>query len=270
MLQTIKYYMSVNYYYLRLAILRQLEYPMFLVSWFLVIPFQYLTGIWMIKFVLNEFNNLNGWTFNELTFIYGLSLISHALMVIFFIQSWSISDTVIKGGFDRLLLRPMNVFFQFGASNINFIGFIDLIPASIIFIYGFTTLGIDLTFVTTLKLIITIVGATLIQCSAFTLIGSIAFWTKKSSSLTWLTLEIIERTTMYPIAIFPYFFRLALTIIPIGFISYYPAIDLLDKETNMNSVPPFTLLTFLIGIFVFSLSIAVFNLGLKRYESSGS
>lgn len=270
MISTLKHYLSVNYYYARMAVLRQLEYPFFLVSWFLVIPLQYLTGIWMIKFVLNIFNDLNGWTFNELAFIYGLSLISHALMVIFFIQSWNISNMVINGEFDRLLLRPMNVFFQFSSSNINFIGFIDLIPATLIFGYGCIAIGFDWTFINFLKLILAIIGATLIQCAAFTLIGSVAFWTKKSSSLTWLTLEIIERTTMYPIAIFPLMIRFLLTLIPIGFISYYPALDFIEKETLIKPGVPFSIITLIIGLFVFGISIVLFNRGLKRYESSGS
>ncbi|HHB1651125.1 ABC transporter permease [Bacillus sp. TE8-1] len=270
MINTLKHYISVNYYYARLAILRQLEYPFFLVSWLLVLPLQYLTGIWMIKFVLNSFNSLNGWTFNELAFIYGLSLISHALVVIFFIQSWHMSGMVINGEFDRLLLRPMNVFFQFSSSNINFVGFIDLIPAIIIFSYGCIAIGFEWTLINILKLLFSIIGATLIQCAIFIIIGTISFWTKKSSSLTWLTLEIIERTTMYPIAIFPIAIRFLLTVVPIGFITYYPSLDLIGKKTSFKPIIPYSILTLLIGIIAFVICIVLFNRGLKQYESSGS
>jgi ABC-2 type transport system permease protein len=270
LISTLKHYFIVQYYFARMAILRQLEYPIFLVSWLLVLPFQYFTGVWMIKLILDKFTILSDWTFNELAFIYGLSLISHALLVIFFIQSWNMSGMVIQGGFDRLLLRPLNVFFQFSSSNINFIGFIDLIPAILIFSYASITIGFEWSLINISKLFLTILGATLIQCAIFTIIGCIAFWTKKSDSLTWLTLEIIDRTTMYPMVIFPTAIKILLTIIPIGFISYYPALDLIDKQTEFVPFIPYSILTCIIGILLFGICILFFNYGLKRYESSGS
>ena len=151
MVSSIRHYVSVAACFARLAIQRQLEYPLFLFSWLIMIPIQYFSGIWMLKIIVDRFQPLNGWDFPELTFLYGLGLISHGIFVVFFINTWHIDHMVINGQFDRLLLRPMNVFFQLVASYVNFIGVIDCIPGIIIFIYGCQLAGFEWTALTSLS-----------------------------------------------------------------------------------------------------------------------
>ncbi len=47
-MHALRHYGSVAYCYARLSIQRQLEYPMFLVSWILMIPIAYFSGLWIL------------------------------------------------------------------------------------------------------------------------------------------------------------------------------------------------------------------------------
>src|SRR5258708_1126139 len=140
---------------------------MFLVSWLLMIPISYFSGVWVLKIIIDRFHSLNGWEFPQIAFIYGLGLISHGIMVVFFINTWHIDNMVIQGTFDRLLLRPMNVFFQLVASYVNFIGLIDLIPATVIFIYASHLVSMDWSFLNILKLLLIISGGVLIRAALY-------------------------------------------------------------------------------------------------------
>ncbi|ACS99309.1 ABC transporter permease [Paenibacillus sp. JDR-2] len=272
MVSTIKHYVSVASCWARLAVQRQLEYPLFLFSWLLMIPIQYFSGIWMLKIIVDRFQALNGWDFPQLTFLYGLGLISHGIFVVFFINTWSIDHMVINGGFDRLLLRPMNVFFQLVASYVNFIGLIDCIPGIIIFLYGADIAGFDWTLANIGKLILVLIGGILIRAALFTSLGTIAFWTKRNGSMVGFALTMLERATMYPLSMYPYFLQALFTfIIPIGFISFYPAAEFLNADSGGLDLPlSFALWTPLVGVICFLIAGGIFKFGMKNYESAGS
>jgi ABC-2 type transport system permease protein len=134
-----------------------------------------------------------------------------------------------------MLVRPLNVFFQFCFDYFNFIGFTDLIPGVTIFIYGCIASAFQFTFTNTVKLIIVIIGATLLRGGIFTITGSLAFWTKRSRSLIDINLTLFDYTMRYPINIYPNLLQGIFTfIIPLGFISFYPATELLNIKTGFN------------------------------------
>ncbi|XEC93607.1 ABC transporter permease [Paenibacillus tarimensis] len=270
-MKTFRHYSSVAIIFARLAIQRQLEYPLFLISWLLMIPIQYFAGVWMLKIIVDRFQPLNGWGFPELAFIYGLGLLSHGVMVVLFITTWHMDRMVTEGGYDRLLLRPMNVFFQLIASYFNFIGLIDLIPGVIIFLYGCHLVGFEWTFANVIKLLLVLTGGVLIRASLYISLGSIAFWTKRNGSLLGFAGAMLERGTMYPLAIYPYTIQVLFTfVVPIGFISYYPSLEFLGKSGGFGLPIGLAFWTPIIGIICFWLSQRLFVLGLKKYESAGS
>lgn len=271
MLSFIRHHVSVSVCFARLAVQRQLEYPLFLVSWFLMIPTQYFAGVWMLKIIVDRFQPLNGWSFHQLAFVYGLGLLSHGLQVIFFIQTWNIDGMVIRGGFDRMLLRPMNVFFQFVVHYVNFIGLIDLIPGSVIFLYACNQVGFAWTLPNILKLLAVILGGMFIRAAIYTISGSVAFWTKASRSMVGLVGMLFERTTMYPLSLYPMAVQMLLTfLIPVGFICFYPACEFLTQDDRFILPLGLALWTPLVGILMFAAAHAVFKFGLSKYESAGS
>ncbi len=271
MFKWFKHYISVAICFARLAIQKQIEYPLFMLSWFVMIPISYTVGLLLLYILANQFQPLAGWTFSQLAFLYGLGDISHGLMIVFAIQTWDIENFVIHGEFDRLLVRPMNVFFQFLASYVNFIGLMDILTGIVIFGYACHLIGFIWSVSNIIKIILVIIGAALIRISFYTIICSVSFWTKRSSGVFWFGHELLERTTLYPISIYPYLLQMVLTlIIPVAFISFYPACDFLGKTNHSNFPLELVIWTPIVGILMFILANFVFNTGLRKYESSGS
>ncbi len=178
---------------------------------------------------------------------------------------------VIQGTFDWLLLRPMNVFFQLVASYVNFIGLVDLLPGIILFAYASHLVGFEWSLLNILKLILIVIGGTFIRAALFICLSSVSFWTKRSTSLIGFTLNLLERTTMYPLSIYPFALQMIFTfLIPIGFISFYPASEFLGQSSGFHI--PFSMAVWspIVGAVFFLISQMIFNIGMRKYESAGS
>jgi len=271
MFKNIKHYISVGLYRAKLSLQGQMEYPLFLVSWMIMVPLQWFAGIFMLRLLVHRFHELQGWGFPQLAFLYGLSVISHGLMVTFFIRTWHMESMIIHGEFDRMFLQPLNIFFQMTVHNINLIGVIDIIPGLIIFLYGCRSVFFEFSFKNILLIIMVIIGGVLIRTAFYVFIGTISFWTKKNYALIDMGIKLMQYGTTYPLSIYPYFIQTLLTfLIPIGFISFYPASEFLGMPGSFTLPLKPSLLTLLIGITFFAASQIFFKIGLKSYESSGS
>ncbi len=271
MLQGIKHYVIVAARLFKMSVQTTLEYRVELFGWLFANPLQFILGLATIKFVISEFGALNGWNFGELAFLYGLAVLSHGLSVILFVQTWWMGSEILDGEFDILMLRPMNVLFQFFFNRFNLIGITDLIPGAVIFIYGCTEVGFVWSLVNILMLVSVLAGATLIRGAVYLLTGSLAFWTKSRNSFAITNMTVFDQATKYPLSVYPRAVQMIFTfLIPLGFIAFYPASDFLSKSSGdiFSGLMPW--LTLAVGVFVFWVTTRVFRRGLKRYESAGT
>ena len=249
----------------------QMEYPSFLVGWFISNALQWAVGVGTLKAITIQFHSINGWEFNQIAFMYGLGIVSHALSVVIFIQTWSIDRLVIYGELDRMLLRPMSVYFQFCVYYLNLIGLTDMLPGIIIFIYGAISVGLEFSFFNIISVILVIAGATMLRGGIYTITGSVAFWTKSNRNLTAVITRLGDISIMYPLTIYNRIVQAIFTfILPLGFISFYPASNFLGKDSGFEFPGVVALWTLAAGILFMILGRALFKVGLRHYDSAGN
>jgi ABC-2 type transport system permease protein len=121
-----------------------------------------------------------------------------------------------------------------------------------------------------LQVLIILAGATLIRGGIYILLGSTSFHTRSAVDFGQYTQEIMDKTTMYPLSMYPESLQFVLTfLIPVGWVSFYPASALLGMDSAYNRllVP---LITLAAGILVMLIAGAYFSMGLKKYESAGN
>lgn len=271
MLSGIRHYTSVTLAYLKLSILTVFEYPANMIGWLISNPLQFIVGFATIQFVVKEFGDIAGWNYGQLAFLYGLAIISHALSMIFFVQGWFMGYSVIEGDFDRYLLRPMSVLYQFCFTQFNLIGITDLIPGLCVFIYGCVQVGFVFNLRNILALLTILVGATFIRGGIYIAIGSSSFWSKSIVDFGGYTQELFDKTTMYPLSMYPESVQFILTfIIPIGWVSFYPAAELMGISTDAFMPGAAPIISLGAGALVFAMASVVFYAGLKKYESAGN
>lgn len=287
MIEKIKHHWEVLKYSAILAFKRECEYSSYLFCWMFMIPIEIFSGFYMLKVIMDRVGELNGWTFGQVAFLYGVGVFSHGFQDLFFIQTRWIESDVLEGGYDRMLVRPLGVFFQFCVGTVNLCGLFSLIPGIIIFTYGCIAVEFQWTLANALMLILVVVGGTMIQAAIYTLTGSVAFWTKKSQVLVGVNLQLFDKTTQWPMTIYPkWFIGIFSFLIPMGFVSFYPACGLLGIDSGIEwpfaglltggaeSFPlplEMAVWTPIVGFLWFLLAMKVFQFGLRaKYESAGS
>ena len=268
---TLAHYLSVTIYSIKMALLTIVEYPSNILGWLLSNPIQFLLGFAAIRFAVEQFGEINGWNYGQLAFLYGISVISHALSMIFFVQGWFMGFYVIEGEFDRFLTRPMSVLYQFFFTNINVFGLTDLIPGILVFLYGCVKTDFPFTVTNVVGILVMLTGAVLIRGGIYILLGSTSFWTKSANDFGQFTQEIFDKTTMYPLSMYPESLQLILTfLIPIGWVSFYPTSELLGIEHSFSTGNMGVWITLGVGIITMLIAGFVFQTGLKQYESAGN
>jgi len=271
MLKSIGHYLRVSVACIRMALLQIVEYPASIAGWLISNPIQFIVGFAIIQFVVQQFGRINGWNYGQLAVLYGLSVISHALSMIFFVQGWFMGYYVIEGEFDRFLTRPMSVLYQFFFTQINVFGITDLIPGIIVFIYGLCKIHFVVSVQSILCILIMLIGATLIRGGIYLMLGTTSFFTRGANDFGQYTQEIMDKTTMYPISMYPESLQFILTyIIPIGWVSFYPVSSMLGIEGSLAGFSATVGLTLVIGLLVMIVAGAFFKYGLKKYESAGN
>ncbi len=269
-MKTIRYYIGLAAMFTRLSIQSELEYPFMLIGHVLANSIQWVVGFATVKFVVDQFGSIGGWGYESLAFLYGMSVLQHALAVVLYIQTWYMGYMVIEGEFDRYMLRPINPVFQFLFQDFNLIGFTDMIPGLMVFFYGCAKVRLVPNLTNILLILCILAGGTMIRGAVWMFCGSMSFWTRSTANFTDMVGELFERVSMYPVTIYPKWAQVLFTyLLPLAWITFWPVGDMLGVGTSPIPIP-MAVITLAVGSLMFAGSCAVFRLGLNRYESAGS
>lgn len=131
--------------------------------------------------VFNNIPSLNGWSFNEILFIYGFANLPRGIDHLLTDNLWLLSGRIIvRGDFDKYLLRPLNPLFFLCADRFQPDAFGELIVGTLLVVYSLSNLTISVGILEILGFILAILGGTVIYTSVKLLFASLAFWIKKA------------------------------------------------------------------------------------------
>jgi ABC-2 type transport system permease protein len=221
-----------------------------------------LATIWI---TMSQVPSLNGWSFNEVVFIYGLLIFSRSCTQMFTESIWVLGFYIREGGFDRLLVRPINPLFHMLAENfsVEAVGFF-LVGGTLVLTTG-RALGVFASAFNIAYLVVAIASGALIFFAINLITGTSAFWIIDSIPLMGAVFENYL-FAHYPITIFPRAIQFVLTwIIPYAFASFYPASFLLGRD-----VGPLVWLSPLIAAALLVIGYRFWLVGLAHYDGTGS
>lgn len=225
---------------------------------------QFLT-LFFLKILFSKIPNLNGWSFDQVVFIYAYSLVPKGLDHLFFDNLWAVGLRTIKNGdFDKYLLRPLNSLFQVSVETVQLDALGELIVSIILLFAGANNISWSLANI--FIFVITIPFTTLIFTSIKIIAASLAFWTKQSGAAMYV-LYMFNDFSKYPISIFNYPIKIVISfIVPFAFTSYYPMYYIIyNKDIVFNIIG-----LFVISLLLFKVSLIVWKFGQRKYESAGT
>lgn len=238
----------------------------FILLCFIILPVQ-LSQIIFSWAVSQNFKSIIKWDKWELIFLYALIYFSYSFSQIFFKQFRYIYTSIIDGQFDIYFLKPGSVMKNYILYNLSVVELISqFIPAGILLLIVCIKLNIIWNIKKIIILFLSLISGIGIQACIFILIGLPAFFLLKSTSIERFYF-LLKDYLNYPLNIFGETIKFILTaIIPMGYINYYPALYILEKNTTYSMTNIFFIpITVLLGI----ITIKLWKIALKNYSSGG-
>lgn len=263
MFKAVKQRLDVWCYSVYLSVKSQFQYKAAFFIKCIVMFITFLLEYVTTWFLISKFSGIGDWQPDDIKLTYGLATLAYALSRLFFNGFNNVSRQIKSGEFYLNMTKPFGEKFCLMSKGMPMERMGQVILGLGITIHAVTVIG---TKIQPVILIVSIINGTLIYGGLFILSAAFAFWIVESREITGIMTHGTLRAIVYPISIYNRALQELFTfIIPVAFVSYYPASFMLDKPVNgaIQSVTP------VIGIAVLLLSVFVWNRGVKKYEGSG-
>lgn len=258
--------MKLYFKYLKIHWKSLIQYKASFILSFVSQFFVFFSYYFVILSLFDKFNNIKGFTLYEVLLTFAVIQFGYAFVETFFRGIDQFDKLIVEGTFDRILLRPRNIFLQSMAHEIDYVKLSRLLQAIIVLVIALCNLNISWNICRILSLILMLFSAVAVFLGLFILAASYCFITVQGLEVRNLFTDGGKHMAQYPIGVFKKGFVLFFTVvIPYAFVNYYPLLYFIGKESNvLYAFTPLIVFLYLIPCFL------VFKAGMKRYSSTGS
>jgi len=262
MLWYLKLYFLLSAQYIKARLSYRLD---FFVSSIGMVAFN-LPGFLGLLVVFRSIPSLSGWSLDEMVFIYGFSLLSLCPFQILFDNIWQLRIKLQDGSFVKYYFRPLNMLFYYTSEIVDLKGFAQLAMGIGLLVWSSGQLHLIWTLPMILGFAVVLATASLVMIGLMLGAASAAFWIVNSYSILSLFSRFRDYTR-YPMSIYSNAFRfLFSTIIPIGFVAFYPVQWILHPGQAGIEV----WFTPLAGIACFAAGAIVWSKGVRSWSGTGT
>ena len=235
--------------------------------------FTQILGLAFLFLVFRQIPSLNGWTLEQLVFIYGLAQIPRGIDHLFTDNIWLVAYRyVINGDFDRYMLRPMNLLFQVVSEKLQPDAVGELLVGTILVIVSVVRGVVVIDALHVLMFFVSVFAGALIYSAIKLFFASLAFWVKISGPFLQVAYEMSD-FAKYPSEIYAKAIRFIITwVIPFAFVAYLPASYFLGVGDffGVASGAWIVATECVIAVVFWIIAYLVFQRGTQIYESAGN
>jgi ABC-2 type transport system permease protein len=226
-----------------------------------------VAGYGFILVLFTKIPHLKGWSFEEVLFIYGFSLLPMGLFNIVSFNLYEFGNIyIVEGKFDRVLLRPVHSLFQVLFENFRIESVQEILVGCAAVAYCAVKLEMVWSLSEILIFPLLVLCGAVIYTGIFVLLTSVSFWFEDRIGITPPIYNMIP-FGRYPITIYNAFIQFLLSwIIPFAFASFYPTVRYLGRmefQKEFYMVP-------LVALAVFGMALFTWGMGVRQYKSTGS
>ncbi len=224
-------------------------------------------GFGFLLVLFSKIPRLQDWSFYEVFFLYGFSLIPLGL---FNVVSWNLYEFgdlyIIQGRFDRVLLRPVDTLFQVIFEKFRIESLQEVVTGLVVISVSVRRLNLTWRATDYCWFALMVICGLLIYLSVFLILTAVSFWFEDRVGIVPPVFNMLT-FGRYPLTIYNVFIQFLLSwIIPFGFASFYPTTHFLRRE----SFTPYFHLVPVVAAAFFLLSLFVWHKGVENYSSTGS
>ena len=229
------------------------------------VPFTVFAGIY---FLFERFGLLPGWTFHEAALCFGVIHMAFSMAECFARGFDMFSRLIVRGDFDRLLVRPRGTVVQVLGSSIEFTRFGRMLQCAVVLGIAVSGLSVQWTPAKVITLLLMIAGGVIVFCGIYILGASFCFWTVQGLEVMNILTNGGREMAQYPLDIYAkWVTRFFTFVIPFGAVSYLPLLYILDRTDGpdlLYMAMPLASLLFLAPCLV------AWRVGVRHYRSTGS
>lgn len=225
----------------------------------------------VILVLFGQVDALGDWTASEVALLYGISTVSFALTDLAIGQLDQLPRMIREGDFDQILIRPLGTLGQVVTADVALRHLGRLTQGAAVLVVALTQVDVDWTAARAAWLVVSIGAASLIFAGVWVAFATISFWLIDSFEVTNSFTYGGNVTASYPINIFgEWLRRLVIFVIPIAFISYFPALYLLDKDDPLGLPAGFRFASPLVAVAALLAGGLLWRFAVRRYRSVGA
>jgi ABC-2 type transport system permease protein len=208
----------------RLAIVRETQFRGNFVATVVVGLAQILIGIIPVLVIFSYTGAVNGWSQADVIVVLGVQQAMMGMLGMFLIRNmWSLSEDILSGDLDQMLLRPVDALFHAATRWIRPDQVFNVLTGIVVAAVGLAR-GAGWPGVTSsLQAIVLFLAGFLLLSITWTAVSCCAFWTQSMMAITLFFRDVLE-AGRYPVWFFPIALRLMLTfVVPLAFATTFPA-----------------------------------------------
>lgn len=258
--------MKLLTHYIKMHIKVYLEYK---VNFFLTMFAQMLillTELFTVYTLFNKFQLLEEFNVNYLFMIFSVNWLGFSLAETFGRGFDEFKKLMRKGGFDILLIRPRNIFLQILGNDFALHKIGRILASTYLLIVSTINLIPVITFDKVLLILLMVLGDFIVIVSLFIIGAFFVFFTVEGLEFVNVFTNGTKQVNEYPMSIYHKSIGIIFTfVIPIALCNYYPVEYLVGNTSNL-----YYFLMPLSSLILLFISVIIFNLGLRKYSSTGS
>lgn len=238
-----------------------------LVITFLGLSTEFLT----VLILFDSFGTLAGWSVGEVAFLFGLAWLAFGISELFAAGFDEFPNTIRRGEFDQVLLRPVSTFTQTMAADFALRRLARIVQALTVLTFAFARIDIAWTIEKALYLPLVVLSGVVVFFALIVFGAVLCFWTVQSIELINTVTHGGTELTSYPLPIYSELMQRFFTfVIPLAFVSYFPALYLLDRPEAADWPAWMPLLTPVAAVGLALLARLAWSFGVRHYRSTGS
>ena len=220
-----------------------------------------------ITAIFSRIPEIGGWTVWEISTLYGFTLMAYGLREVFCDGPWTLRGTINQGKFDQVLIRPLSPALQTATLISSIHGSGNFLLGLVVFLVATSRAGIDWTLLHVGWVVLAVVcGVVIVSCVAY-LANIVAFWEPGTSSAFPFMISNLIELVKFPLELYGWVIRIGLSsILPFAFVSYYPALVLLGKDSPAQWIG---YLTPLVAFLMVAVTAFIWGKAINRYQGVG-
>lgn len=224
-----------------------------------------------IAVLFSRLDALAGWSVGEVAFLYALSGVAFGIGDLFISQVELASVHIKAGTFDSFLIRPVGALLQLSATEFALRRLGRSIVPGAALVLALARLDIDWSVAHLLLVPVTIASGVGIYGAIWVLTSCLSFWTVETQEIANAFTYGGNTLTSYPIDVYGGVLRrIVVFVIPLAFVAYLPAAELLDKPLPYGLPHAIAWLAPAVAVVLVAIARTVWLLAIRHYRSTGS